>query len=140
MTSEIEKQLQMWADIEAVKKVQIKYLELLDSRQIERMSEIFTEDATADFGGGSQCIGLTEIKKYIKEAMKPYPITKHTAPDPHVEIIDDNKAKGVWSLLTLKYDGQSKSPAWGAGYYNEELIKIEGKWKIEKLVLKFLYH
>jgi len=39
-------------DIEAIKKLRILYSHLLDTKDLDKLTELFTEDAVCNFGGG----------------------------------------------------------------------------------------
>jgi len=42
--------LRVLMDIEAIKKVKLLYCQLMDSKDIDALAEVFTEDAVCEFG------------------------------------------------------------------------------------------
>lgn len=61
-------------DREEIRNLRLRYSQLLDSNQADRMGEVFTEDAEVKVTVGSMK-GLTEIKQRLKEVYHTYDTT-----------------------------------------------------------------
>ena len=121
-------------DIEEIKKLKARYFRLMDQKLWEEWGEVFTEDATLQYGPNDGEVfegrkGIVEgLSKILADA-----ITVHHGHMPEIEMIDANSATGTWAMfdyvempgLTLK----------GYGHYEEEYVKEAGRWRIKNLRL-----
>ena len=121
-------------EIEEIKQLKARYFRLMDQRRWDEWGDVFTEDATLQYGPNPGDIfegreGIVEgLRHVLKDA-----ITAHHGHMPEIEITGDVTANGIWAMfdyvempgITLK----------GYGHYEEKYVKDNGKWKIRNLRL-----
>ncbi len=124
-------------DREEIRNLRLRYSQLLDSNQADRMGEVFTEDAEVKVTVGSMK-GLTEIKQRLKEAYHTYD-TKNSGHFPFVHavtnhcitLIDENNASGSCYLLDFVTDRESEQhPFLLLGHYLDQYVRVNGEWRI----------
>ncbi len=112
----------------------------LDSHQFELFDLVFTEDVRAEFGpAGAVWHGLANLKRTFDEF--------HTTLDNHqhqmigqVVHVDGDKANafsyGNWLLVR---DGAEGGSSWlGTGWYDDELVRTAGGWRIRDRIAKLV--
>lgn len=135
---ELEKQVTKLADIEEIKSLQYEYIFYLLNRQWIEIPDFFTDDAFVLVSKLDKAEGREEIYKLFTEQIS----TKNAGKDRDAHFtlmpvltVEGEKAKGHWMLYIFIAD-----PATGAvsrfnqGRYDCEYRKVNGKWKISKLV------
>jgi hypothetical protein len=117
-------------DTEAIKKLKAKYWRCVDNKLWDELAEVFTEDATLEYGTTNPK-GREAIIEFLKNSTGNKKIvTIHQGHNPEIEIIDEAKAKGIWALHDYLIFG-SRMSLNGWGYYHDEYVKINGEWKIK---------
>lgn len=122
-------------EIEEIKKLKAKYFRLMDKKQWDEWADLFAEDVTAVYEGPHPDIhynGKEEMVKITSETLA-NAVTVHHGHMPEIELTSETTANGIWAMfdyvempgITLK----------GYGHYEEEYIKIDGKWRIKNLRL-----
>jgi hypothetical protein len=131
---ELEKRIQAIEDLEEIKKLHQKYIDLMDNLRYPEVLNLFTQDASVDirnFGVVQGIEGLTEV--YINKLGKRTARSEgHFVIQPDISIKGDT-ARGTWLVYMLfsKPDVQ-----WVQGRNEAEYIKVEGKWKIKSMKFK----
>lgn len=129
----LEKRIQILEDIEKIKKLHQRYMDLMDNLRYEEVLDLFVEDAVVEvrnLGVKKGRDGLREI--YIDVLAKNRGSERfdgHIAVHPDITVEGD-KAKGTWLIYMLfsKPDIQ-----WVQGRNECEYKKMNGDWKISKL-------
>ncbi|WP_165313667.1 nuclear transport factor 2 family protein [Vibrio ziniensis] len=133
-------------DREEIRALRLRYSQLLDGGEAEKMGEVFTEDAEVKVTVGSMK-GLTEIKQSLKEAYHTFD-TKNRAHFPFVHavtnhditLIDENNASGSCYLLDFVTDReQSQHPFLLLGHYVDQYVRVNGEWRISRSELDVLW-
>lgn len=124
--------------IEEIKQLKARYFRLMDTKDWDAWGEVFTPDATLQFGPnpGDVFMGRDGIINGLKEILADS-VTAHHGHMPEIEITSETTASGIWAMydfvempnLTLK----------GYGHYHEDYVKSDGKWQIRKLTLTRLH-
>ncbi len=138
---DLEKRVQAWEDLEAIKKLKAKYGQLCDARynlqtmamkgeaEVEtfarEIANLFTEDGVWD-GGEKLGVarGREKIYQRFKESAFKFAVHYFVMPDITIE---GNKARARWYLLqaaTLK----DNTAVWMSGVEDDEYININGQW------------
>lgn len=126
-------------DIEEIKKLKAKYCYYVDERRLDDLMNLFAEEVYADFGPFGKVEGKKEnLRKWFEEVAFPtFLFFVHMVQNPIIEVEKD-KAKGTWYFevpATLKGNIQ----VWIAGRYDEEYVKVGGRWLIKTLKCSFFY-
>jgi len=141
-----EAQLSIAEDVSAIKKLQREYGFFLDKGLWEDLSQLFTDDARADYPAGVY-IGKASIREHIWRnvgdgtiGLRDGRIYNHMVLQPVVDLAADGKsAKGRWRVLAMigrlaGADGKTPGQAnWAGGVYENTYVKDNGVWKIKDL-------
>jgi len=141
-----EAELQVAEDVSAIKKLQREYGFFLDKGMWEDLSQLFTDDARADYPAGVY-IGKASIREHVWRnvgdgaiGLRDGRIYNHMVLQPVVDVAPDGKsAKGRWRVLAMigRLGGPVNKPAgqanWAGGVYENTYVKEDGVWKIKDL-------
>lgn len=124
-------------DREEIRQLRLRYSQLLDGGQAEKMDEVFTEDAEVKVTVGSMK-GIEQIKQSLKDAYHAFDtknrqhfpfvhaVTNHT-----ITLVDDNNAHGSCYLLDFVTDReQAQHPFLLLGHYVDQYVRVNGEWRI----------
>lgn len=144
--SDNNKRINALLDREEIRALRLRYSQLLDGGQADRMGEVFTEDAEVKVTVGSMK-GLTEIKKSLKEAYHTFDTKKrahfpfvHAVTNHDITLIDENNASGSCYLLDFVTDrDQSQHPFLLLGHYVDQYVRVNGEWRISHSELDVLW-
>ena len=125
-------------EIEAIKRLKARYFRLMDTKQWDAWGDVFSEDAHLQWGESEadSATGRANIIAAVSQAIDPA-VTCHHGHMPEIEIVDSERATGVWAM----YD-RVDHPDYlleGYGHYSEEYVKIAGEWKIHRTRLTRLH-
>lgn len=142
-TAEEVRELKELLEKEQIRKLKQLYSHLMDSKQIDALADIFTEDAVCDFGPeyGSWEGRETIRANYHGVFDEPPPFNAmHHITNHYVDITGPDTATGRSYLIDVvtatEPDGQ---PIVWFGLYDEEYRKVDGTWLISKCALQFLW-
>jgi hypothetical protein len=131
---ELEKRIAQLEDIEAIRQLKARYCLYVDQRNEDAWLSLFTEDAVWE----SDKFGIHEGREVIRTLFRGIPsflnFALHYVMNPIIEV-DGNRATGNWLLLEPCTFVQDNQPAWGAGRYEEQYLKVGGGWKFKRLKL-----
>lgn len=138
MTDQIEMgRINALLDREEIRALRLRYSQLLDGNQAERMGEVFTEDAEVKVTVGAMK-GLAEIKASLKAAYQTFD-TKghghfpfmHAVTNHEITLLDENTASGSCYLLDLVTDRDAdQHPFLLLGHYQDRYVRVQGQWRI----------
>jgi hypothetical protein len=130
--------------IEAIKHLKARYFHCMDLKDWEGLRDVFSSDAIFDVRGALEppqadavysdppISGVDNIVDYIQQGLTPL-VSVHYGHMPQIEILDEDRAQGLWALEDWLY-----SPAGtfhGQGHYHETYVKDQGRWCIQHLRL-----
>jgi hypothetical protein len=128
---------------EAIRQLKARYCRYVDTKQWERLEELFIPDARLEgFGsvpdGSNPARFVDGVSKRLGQAT-----TIHHVQAPEIALVGPDTARGIWSMMDhveFSADQQSSGlPAdhgWiGWGYYEEEYIRTNGNWLISYMRL-----
>jgi hypothetical protein len=138
------KRLRRLLDVDDIKKLGLLYSQLQDHAYLDRLADIFTEDALCEFGPYGTWNGRQEIRENydkVKEANGGSSFSALHANSHHwVEMTGPDTAVGRRYLLDLMTTRpKDQSPFIWLGLYDEEYRKVDGKWLISRTTLQFLW-
>jgi hypothetical protein len=123
------------AALEEIRRVKYRYLRCVDLKLWDEIAEVFTSDATADYGTPAlgepvRLAGRDEIVAFLRDKLGPGIITVHFASQPEIDI-DGSTATGTWSfedtVIATEYGVVIK----GAAFYQDRYARGEdGRWRI----------
>jgi len=137
--SEVEARIQILEDIESIKKLKAKYWRCLDKKLWDEMEDVFTEDATGDYGYGEPVKGRKAVIQSIKDSLaRESAVTFHAGHPPEIEITSDTTATGIWPLQDYVALGSDFKMV-GYGHYEDEYVKESGQWRKKSVKLTRIY-
>jgi hypothetical protein len=141
-TSEEIMRLRELLDIEAIRKTKLLYSQLMDSRDVDGLAEIFAEDAICEFGPYGEWHGRETIRSNYREVFKeagPYD-GFHVTTNQWVELTSATTAVSRTYLIDTQHEPDPRTnPVIWYGLYDEEYVKVGTEWKISRCTLQFLW-
>jgi len=121
--------------LEEIRRVKYRYLRCVDLKRWEEMAEVFTPDATADYGSPATGQPLKfssrdEIIAFLRDKLGPDIITLHAAGQPEIDI-DGSTATGTWRFEDTVIATEYRMLIKGAAFYEDRYARGEdGRWRI----------
>jgi hypothetical protein len=121
--------------LEEIRRVKYRYLRCVDLKRWEEMAEVFTPDATADYGSPAtgqplKFSGRDEIIAFLRDKLGPDIITLHAAGQPEIDI-DGSTATGRWRFEDTVIATGYRVLIKGAAFYEDRYTRGEdGRWRI----------
>ena len=120
------------AAVEEIRKVRYRYCFLLDERDWEGMSALFTEDAIGDYGHLGTVHGREGIRKLFEESVSKLVLfSAHFMQNPVIEV-DGDTATGQWYIFSPGTVEEDRAVFALVKAY-DTYRRVEGVWKIETL-------
>ena len=130
---DLGKRVQALEDLEAIKKLHQKYINLMDNLKYEEVLDLFTEDASVEVRNLGVKKGRKELRDvYIDVLAKNRGSERfdgHMAVQPDITVSGDT-AEGTWLIYMLFSKPEVQ---WVQGRNDCEYKKTNGEWKISKL-------
>ncbi len=123
------------AALEEIRQVKYRYLRCVDLKLWEEIAEVFTPDATADYGTLAlgeplKLTGRDEIVAFLRGKLGPDIITVHFASQPEISI-DGSGASGTWCFEDTVIATGYRVVIKGAAFYEDRYARGEdGRWRI----------
>lgn len=124
--------------IEEIKQLKARYFRYLDLHWWDELGALFSDDARFDIAESSA--DPRTVEEFIDRVRNHLPtaMTVHHGHMPEIEILDNDRARGIWAM----YDLVEPAPAsgypvlTGFGHYTEEYRRgDDGRWRIAALRL-----
>ncbi|MAF46064.1 MAG: hypothetical protein CL407_09105 [Acidimicrobiaceae bacterium] len=134
--TDIESRLARLEDIEEIKQLKAKYCRYCDEGyDPDGIASLFTEDGIWD-GGKTFGVanGRDAIRKHFQGAASRISIARHQVMNPIIEVTNDT-ATGHWLLFQPCTDGTTGEAVWLAATYNDQYVKSDGVWLIDRLTI-----
>ena len=143
---ELETAVRTLLNIEEIKQLHAKYTFAVDENRWDDVVDLFAEDAIGDWdSGGKGSRGRHEGKKEITRffnqlAAQEATMFRHMMIQPLVEVNGEKAHAKVYMFGFGVYNlPEGKTPAWMHGKYENDLVKVDGKWKFKYLRYKFTF-
>ena len=123
------------AALEEIRRVKYRYLRCVDLKLWDEIGDVFTADATVDYGTRAlgkpiKLSGRDEIVAFLRDSLGPGIVTVHFASQPEIDISGD-VATGIWSFKDTVIATEFKVLIEGAAFYEDRYARGEdGKWRI----------
>ena len=120
-------------DIIEIHQILALYGHLLDDRDWERLSLVFTEDATfdaSDAGGGKPAGSLEELRAAFDNPKTMHPLAHHIT-NPYVWQDADGTVRARSKIAGILSDGRV-----GSGSYYDTLVRTDQGWRIRTRLVK----
>jgi SnoaL-like domain len=133
---------QQLEDIEAIKRLKYRYCRCIDTANIKELAELFTEDASVRYVGGSylfEAQGRDKIIEAIGYAFHAEAIAFHHVNHPEIDLVSATEATGVWYLKDWFLDLRHKIITDGSSLYRDTYVKQNGKWLIKRATYERIF-
>jgi len=121
--------------LEEIRQVKYRYLRCVDLKLWDEIADVFTADATVDYGSPAtgeplKFSGRDEIVAFLRDKLGPGIITVHAAGQPEITI-DGDAASGIWSFEDTVIATEYRVLIKGAAFYEDRYQRGEdGRWRI----------
>jgi hypothetical protein len=122
-------------DIEQIKRLKYRYCRCIDTANVKELEELFTEDASICYVGGSyrfEAQGRDKIVEAIGYAFHSQAIAFHHVNHPEIDLVSPTEATGTWYLKDWFLDLKHKIITDGSALYKDTYVKQNGKWLIKR--------
>jgi SnoaL-like protein len=123
------------AALEEIRRLKYRYLRCVDQKLWDEIGEVFTADATVDYGTKAlgepiRLRGREEIVAFLRKSLGPGIITVHFASQPEIDT-DGDTATGTWSFEDTVIATEYRVVVKGAAFYEDRYLRGEdGRWRI----------
>ena len=123
------------AALEEIRRLKYRYLRCVDLKLWDEIGEVFTADATVDYGTRAlgepiQLRGREEIVAFLRKSLGPGIITTHFASQPEIDV-DGATATGTWSFEDTVIATEYRVVIKGAAFYEDRYARGgDGRWRI----------
>jgi hypothetical protein len=132
-----EREVALLKSREALDNLQAAYGYYIDKGLWRQAADLFTSNATFEFGQRGVYVGRAHVVKAMTVAFGPEglhqgQLNNYMMLQPIIDVAPDNRtAKARWrSDVEIAVDGKGQ---WGEGEYENEYVNERGTWKISKL-------
>jgi len=138
--------------IEEIRKLKARYFRAIDEKDEALLREVFADDVELDYRGSTTdpATGINAADDATSDIIRGGDhaarqvaaslvglLSVHHGAEPEIEIIDAERASGVWPMVDrLRFpSGGPFREMTGYGHYKETYVKERGKWRIRTLRL-----
>ena len=135
---ELERRVQALEDLEEIKKLKVRYAKYIDDNfDVEKLAELFTEDAVWGGEAWGMIQGREAIMKYFAGMPKHMVFSCHRIVAPDITV-EGSKAYGTWYGMNtgILRGGQG---FWASCLYTDEYEKIDGQWFMSDVKIQHFY-
>jgi outer membrane murein-binding lipoprotein Lpp len=140
--AQLQKQAQSAQDYIAISNLQTAYGYYVDKAQWDQVADLFTKDGTLEIGLRGVWVGQDRVRAYLHKLpdLKYGSVFNHMQLQPMISVADDGQtAKARWRAL-IQVGTLGEKSQWGEGTYENEYVKEDGVWKIQKLHFYMTYY
>ncbi|MCS6925449.1 MAG: nuclear transport factor 2 family protein [Candidatus Binatia bacterium] len=132
-TAELETQLTILQDIEAIKQLKAEYCDICDdNHNPDRIVTIFAEDGIWEGQGIGRAQGHAELRRLFQRFAELISFSQHNVFNPRI-VVNGNEAHGRWNFLGPFTFRKGNRQLWLAARYEDDYVKINGQWKFKHL-------
>ena len=121
--------------LEEIRQLKYRYLRCVDLKRWDELTEVFTPDATVDYGTLAygkplKIAGRDEIVAFLRAKLGPDIITVHSAGQPEITV-EGEVARGAWSFEDTVIATEHRVVVKGAAFYQDRYERGgDGRWRI----------
>ena len=130
-------ELQRLRDFDEVENLAGVYGHYVDKSMQDDIADLFTDDGVVEILGRGVYYGQDRVREYMHNLGPVGPqegsLFNHMHLQPVIHISEDGQSARVRSRLFVMFGILNANSQWGAGVYENELVKEDGVWKIDYL-------
>ncbi len=116
------------------------YALAIDTQSWDLFDEVFTTDVLADYGAGAVWSGLPTFKQIFAVIHAVYSGTQHTMTNTSWDLQGNVGYAVTYGHFRLLKPGTPGGDFWeGQGYYDDKLVKVHGKWRIQHRISRITW-
>ena len=121
--------------LEEIRQLKYRYLRCVDQKLWDEMADVFTQDATVDYGTQVygkplKLAGRDQIIAFFRANLGPGVITVHAAGQPEISV-DEATATGSWRFQDTVIVAEHRVVIVGAAFYQDRYERgADGRWRI----------
>jgi hypothetical protein len=132
--AQLQHRIQLLHDRDAIENVVSMYGYYLDKQQWDLFTDLFSEDSAMEISRRGVYYGRKGIRRAVElfgpQFIRPGHLHNHIQLQPLITIAADGRKAWVRSRALSQLGTYGGVGAWGDGVYENELVKINGVWKI----------
>jgi len=125
-------------DIEAIKQLKARYFRLIDTKDWEGLTHVFSPDVVVDTSGDGGAVTQTadDFIDLLRSNIE-HVTTVHHGHMPEIELTSTTTARGVWAMEDELWwpDGSPLHHMHGYGHYLDTYEKAEAGWRVKSMTL-----
>ncbi len=134
--AQLHHRIQLLHDRDAIENVVSMYGYYLDKQQWDLLTDLFSEDSTMEISQRGVYVGHEGVRRAL-ELFGPQNIERehlhnHIQLQPLITIAPDGQRAWVRSRALSELGTYGRVGVWGDGVYENELVKVNGVWKIHR--------
>lgn len=123
--------------LEEIRRLKYRYARTLDLKLWDQFADVFTNDATAEYGTHAvgeplRFNGREEIVSFMRNALGDGIITVHFCAQPEIDI-DGDEASGTWCFEDTVIAPEQRMMIKGSAYYEDRYRREDGVWRISHI-------
>lgn len=132
-----ELRLQRLRDYDEIGNLAGIYGHYVDKSMQDDIADLFTGDGIVEILGRGVFYGQDRVRQYMHNLGPVGPregaLFNHMHLQPVIHVSDDGTKASVRSRLLVMFGIENVNAQWGAGVYENELVKVDGVWKLDYL-------
>jgi hypothetical protein len=135
MGEDLEARIARLEAIEEIRRLKARYFRCVDLREWTEFADLFTDDFTPDFAESTS--GPRSKDEFVAAVARHFAdgISVHHGHEPEIDILDADRATGLWPMFDLVESGPDSGYVnhTGWGHYAEEYRRCaDGRWRIAR--------
>jgi hypothetical protein len=139
---ELRRDVQRLLDMEAIRQLKHAYFRCIDTANFEELGELFHDDVSVHFIGGSyewKLQGKAAFLAAQRGAFHRHAVGHHNGHHPEIQILGPDEATGIWYLADHMWVLDQKHYTTGTALYWDRYLKVGGRWKIRESRYRRIY-
>ena len=137
--------LQELSDRQEIADVLTRYTRAIDTREWDRLDDVFTADARIDYTATGGGVGsFTEMKQWLADTLPMFATYQHTLGQLEVTLAPDGDGDAAtvaaYFYNPMVFAGDSGESLWEVGgIYHHELVRTGAGWRSRSLVEEMVW-
>jgi hypothetical protein len=125
--------LQQLSDLEDIRVLKHRYFRGIDTADIDLLGDLFTEDLTVDYRGGTYRVrlsGRADMLEFLANAFHSGAVAMHHGHMPEITLDGADGATGLWYLEDIFINVEAQTHTIGSAIYRDVYRREDGAWRI----------
>ena len=123
--------LQELSDRQEIADLVTRYTRAIDTREWDRLDDVFTPDARIDYSAtGGTTGGFAEVKQWLADTLPMFVTYQHTLGQLEVELAGDEARVAAYFHNPMVFADDQGEQLWEVGgIYHHQLVRTEDGWR-----------